>query len=365
MRGQVKRRGNSWVLRKQVGGQRRDYPLGVYGGEEQRAAAMAAAAIREAQVMEAHAASSVLKKFGLTPPKQVNDTLTLAGWWEEYARHYLPEKAATTQKRDREIMAKWLPLLGGMPMGAVRQKHCLAALQERRKAFAGQDTRKVKTVITENTVQRDRRLLQAVFQRAVENEVIAKNPWKGIESRPDTSRSDRILTEEDEVKLMAALAASRPSATGQLVRVDPRYGRFITFMLQTGLRLDELLNTHFQDCGSHIRVRGKGSKWRDVPLTKKARTTLDEQVAADGRRWWQIPQRFRHVMMVGCQRAEIRHLGPHDLRHTFGARYLQRGGDIYVLSKLLGHASVAVTEKHYSFMRQEDIAARMLAIMEV
>jgi integrase/recombinase XerD len=39
-------------------------------------------------------------------------------------------------------------------------------------------------------------------------------------------------------------------------------------------------------------------------------------------------------------------LSPHDLRHTFGARFLQRAGDIYVLSKMLGHSSVQVTQRH-------------------
>ena len=41
-------------------------------------------------------------------------------------------------------------------------------------------------------------------------------------------------------------------------------------------------------------------------------------------------------------------LTPHVLRHTFGTRWLQAGGDIYKLSKILGHSSVAVTEQHYA-----------------
>jgi integrase/recombinase XerD len=47
----------------------------------------------------------------------------------------------------------------------------------------------------------------------------------------------------------------------------------------------------------------------------------------------------------------------HALRHTFGTRWLQAGGDIYKLSKILGHSSVAVTEAHYAHLLKEDLVA--------
>jgi len=52
------------------------------------------------------------------------------------------------------------------------------------------------------------------------------------------------------------------------------------------------------------------------------------------------------------------------MRHTFGHRFLVKGGDIYELSKILGHSSVAVTERHYAYLRREDVAAKHLAIMD-
>jgi integrase len=44
-------------------------------------------------------------------------------------------------------------------------------------------------------------------------------------------------------------------------------------------------------------------------------------------------------------------------RHTFGTRWLQAGGDIYKLSKILGHSSVAVTEAHYAHLLKDDLVA--------
>ena len=70
------------------------------------------------------------------------------------------------------------------------------------------------------------------------------------------------------------------------------------------------------------------------------------------------PQHFRDVLARAAKRLGIPHLSPHTLRHTFATRFLQAGGDIYVLSKLLGHSSVSVTERHYAHVVDADIIAR-------
>jgi len=56
------------------------------------------------------------------------------------------------------------------------------------------------------------------------------------------------------------------------------------------------------------------------------------------------------VLAEGAVRAKIPSITPNTLRHTFGTRWLQAGGDIYKLSKILGHSSVAVTEAHYAHL---------------
>jgi integrase len=101
-----------------------------------------------------------------------------------------------------------------------------------------------------------------------------------------------------------------------------------------------------------------------VPLTLAARKVLDEQLAADGKLWTQNPQRLREVLAEGAERADIHHVSPHDLRHTFGHRWLVAGGDIYTLSKILGHSIVSITEQHYAHLLKEDLAAKMMAVME-
>lgn len=56
------------------------------------------------------------------------------------------------------------------------------------------------------------------------------------------------------------------------------------------------------------------------------------------------------------KRAKItRNITPHTLRNNFGRRFLLNGGDIFMLSKILGHSSVSVTEKAYLDITTEDI----------
>lgn len=94
-----------------------------------------------------------------------------------------------------------------------------------------------------------------------------------------------------------------------------------------------------------------------MPMQPDARAALEEQLDDEGRLWTQNPQRLREVLAEGCARARIPTLSPHALRHTFGTRWLQAGGDIYKLSKILGHSSVAVTEAHYAHLLKEDLVA--------
>ena len=61
------------------------------------------------------------------------------------------------------------------------------------------------------------------------------------------------------------------------------------------------------------------------------------------------------MLAEGSARAKIPPITPHVLRHTFGTRWLQAGGDIYKLPKILGHSSVAVTEAHYAHLLKEDL----------
>lgn len=278
-------------------------------------------------------------------------------WLQTYRPTYTLKKRAP--ERDDQVMAHALPVFGKLRLDAVKKSDCEKYLNERRKAVSTNPTHKNPVVISEGTVQRERSFLTAFFQQAVEDEHLVKNPWKGVE-RKDYEVRDRLLTEAEQVKLLAVLS--------------PRFQRLVLFLLGTGVRLEECrgikIGTAEQEwadgdiswSGRSVRVTGKFGKTRDVPLRTPVLTILRQQLDAEGRLWTQNPQRFRDVFQQGAKLAKIPHLSPHACRHTFGWRWLKGGGDIYTLSKILGHASVAVTERHYAHLLKEDIRAKSDAV---
>jgi integrase/recombinase XerD len=195
-------------------------------------------------------------------------------------------------------------------------------------------------------VRRERGLLQSIFERAIDDGHDIRNPFRGIKRGKDKPRT-RVLTLDEETLLLEAL--------------HPRFQRFVRFALGTGCRLDEIRGIvperDIDWLRGTVHVIGKFRKERDVPMQPDARASLEEQLEEERKLWKQNPQRLREVLAEGSARAKIPSITPHVLRHTFGTRWLQAGGDIYKLSKILGHSSVAVTEAHYAHLLKEDLVA--------
>lgn len=254
-------------------------------------------------------------------------------------RTYLPTYSVKKKFgwRDEKKLGPALKFFGRKPLDQVVKSHCVRFLNER---LVGRNPA---------SVQVERNLVQAVFERAVEDGLIERNPWKGV-ARDKFDPRVRLLTLENEAKLRAVL--------------KPEYQRWLTFMLGTGLRIDEARHVLYRDVDFDrelIRVNekwAKGGKGREVPLRPEVATALREQYQARGLLWpWTQPL-FRKLLIKAAEKAGIPHLSPHDLRHTFATRYLQGGGDIYILSKILGHGSVKMTEKTYVHLLGGDLVER-------
>jgi site-specific recombinase XerD len=273
-------------------------------------------------------------------------------WTKTYRPTYTLRKRAP--QRDDQVMAHALPAFGDRRLDDVKKSDCEGYLNMRRSSVSANPRRKTPGQIAEGTVQRERSFLHALFQQAVEDEVIDRNPWRKVE-RADYAVRDRVLTEAEQPELLKRLSA--------------RFQRFVLFLLGTGVRLDECRGID-PEADLHLaerwaRVTGKFGKMREVPIPAELVPVIAQQLAADGKLWTQNPQRLREVIAEACAartdrqgviiRTAIPHLSPHALRHTYGHRWLTGGGDIHKLSRILGHASVAVTEKHYAHLLREDL----------
>jgi excisionase family DNA binding protein len=269
---------------------------------------------------------------------------SFAEWWGVYRKTYTPLKSA--RNRDAQIVAHFLPHFGAKRLDEITKSDIVRYLNLRRTQVTGNLGHKNRRLISESTVRRERGLLQSIFERAIDEGYDIRNPFRGIKRGKDKPRT-RVLTLDEEAKLLDVL--------------HPRFQRFVRFALGTGCRLDEIRGIDSRRDIDWIRgtvhVIGKFRKERDVPMQPDARAALEEQLEEEGKLWTQNPQRLREVLAEGCTRARIPAIGPHVLRHTFGTRWLQARGDIYKLSKILGHSSVAVTEAHYAHLLKEDLVA--------
>jgi integrase/recombinase XerD len=378
-------RGGIWYLRKNIGGKRHEVSTG-YKKKDQRKAELAAAKIISRLIDE---------QMGLAPKTEAaKDTIPTFGTYADtYSNVYSAKKAKP--KRDAAILKWWKTApfdkkrtWTDTPIDQFTPTTCEAALQHRRDQGTLNPTWKdQKENVAEGTVQRERGLIQAVFEAARRDRIITHNPWEHVGKEAGEARN-RILTEADEAKVLAAFEGL-PPGPGEKDGRGPRWQRFVTLVLETGLRLDEVQKIEPRDRTyrpGYLHVHGKGrkrltrcnvckrmgGKCRDVVLTTKATKALDDQWATEKAGWTQYDSRYRDVLFAAAKRAKILNtdsfphdsLSPHDLRHTFGARFLQRGGDIYVLSKMLGHSSVQVTQRHYAFIAPDDVGAKVLAVME-
>ncbi|MBX3157212.1 MAG: site-specific integrase [Deltaproteobacteria bacterium] len=147
------------------------------------------------------------------------------------------------------------------------------------------------------------------------------------------------------------------------------------------MRLDEALHLMWTDVDLQHRVihvhrgrRGapKSGRLRHVPIFDSVLTVLREMKVAKGSNTllWpgakrdkfdeQLPRNKTSVFRpfkAAVERAGIsKKFRLHDLRHTFAGLFLASGGDIFKLSKILGHSSVAITQQVYAHLHPDAFA---------
>ena len=169
----------------------------------------------------------------------------------------------------------------------------------------------------------------------------------------------KALTEDEVEALLAAVVGDTARALRDRAIVETLYA--------TGVRISELVGLDRRDLDLDdglVRVLGKGSKERIVPVGRSAREALTAYLA-DGRPQLARPDRSRggeavilnvrggrlsrqscwKIVRTAGERAGLGgRLSPHVLRHSCATHMLERGADIRVVQELLGHASLSTTQ---------------------
>jgi integrase/recombinase XerD len=170
----------------------------------------------------------------------------------------------------------------------------------------------------------------------------------------------KALTEDEVEALLAAVVGDTARALRDRAIVETLYA--------TGVRISELVGLDRRDLDLDeglVRVLGKGSKERIVPVGRSARDALTAYLA-DGRPQLARPDRsprggeavilnvrggrlsrqscWKIVRTAGERAGLGARLSPHVLRHSCATHMLERGADIRVVQELLGHASLSTTQ---------------------
>lgn len=146
----------------------------------------------------------------------------------------------------------------------------------------------------------------------------------------------------------------------------------LTLLFETGIRCLELCmikNSDIHD--DYIIISGKNHKQRVVPITpilKKALMRYDRAkenyfAFREREEYYFLSYRGKRLTNSGMEHMIKRHgkgiegirVSPHTCRHFFAQQQIKMGTDIYTISRLLGHESIAITQIYLDSLRDEDI----------
>ena len=265
----------------------------------------------------------------------------------------LAKNSLAAYRRDLQGLAAWLAgREEGVSLDAATESDLLAYIAAR---HAGA-----------RATSSNRRL--AAFRRfyryLVRERIRPDDPTVRIRSARQPPRFPKAITEEQVEALLGAPDTGTPLGLRDRAMLEVLYA--------TGLRVSELVGLQTVEVSmvdGVVRIVGKGSKERLVPLGEEARWWL-ERFMATGRReilggrtadavfvtgrgsgmtrqmFWNIVRRYATVAGIGAA------LSPHTLRHAFATHLLNHGADLRAVQMLLGHADISTTQIYTHVARE-------------
>jgi len=191
------------------------------------------------------------------------------------------------------------------------------------------------------SVNREITLLKTMFNKAVEWEKLRTNPISKVKKFRENGFIERILTRGE---------------ASQLIDAAPNYLRPILIIaLNTGMRKGEILKLRWIDIVSqnkYILIKeSKSGRSRKVPMNGNVIGALEgiqsiSEFVFVNQKTMKPFGDIKKSFATTCREAGITGFRFHDLRHTFATNYIQAGGDIVSLSRILGHSDIKMTMRY-------------------
>lgn len=239
---------------------------------------------------------------------------------------------------------------------------------------------------SQSTIDIARIILSQIFEYAVENMLVSKNPiTKSVKVSSRKSKKEKeAMTIQEQKIFLNGIRNSVFSAQYRLI-------------LQTGLRIGELCGLKWEDIDfsektlsvnrTIVEVNGEffentpksKSGKRTIPLTSDALDILKKQKKKTGNTkitdiaWSGFVfvdetgkpykrNRYQHEICRICKREGLKDFSNHSLRHTFATRCIENGMDPKTLQKILGHATLSMTMDLYVHVTDEQKTKEMMKI---
>lgn len=201
--------------------------------------------------------------------------------------------------------------------------------------------------------------LNGFFRYLVTTKRIDKSPMLLIHSPKQEKPLPIFLSVDDTFQLLDGIKIKNG--------LDVRDRAVLEVFYSTGIRVSELVGLAWADIDfplGIVRVVGKGSKERIVPIGEVALQALRDY-SDEQRKKWKFPckgempvflnNRGERITTRSVARIVEKHLrvtgiqikmGPHGLRHSFATHLLNSGADLRVIQEMLGHASLSTTQRY-------------------
>jgi integrase/recombinase XerD len=271
------------------------------------------------------------------------------GLWLERG---LSENTLAAYRRDVAQYHEWLVTDGG---------DLLAADAAQLQLFLG---KRLSAGTSPRSTARFLSSLRSFYRWALRENLITEDPSLRIESPKQGKPLPKSLSESDVEKLLEMPDLDRV--------VECRDRTMLELLYACGLRVSELVGLTMSQVSLNqgvIRVMGKGSKERLVPMGEEALLWLQRYTRGprvdllqgrpsdvlfpSNRGTAMTRQTFWYRIKIYGERAGIQsHLSPHTLRHAFATHLLNHGADLRVVQMLLGHSDLSTTQIYTHVARQ-------------
>lgn len=248
-------------------------------------------------------------------------------------------------------------------------KHAEAYIAYRKKSKKWENKpnirQELKTALSPFSIQGDVGAIKAFWSWLLKQGLIASNPFAGFPLPNVPKNKVKILSLDQLKRLFAAI--------DKTTSVGFRIYCILLLFIGTGMRISETVgilvsNLNLQEC--LVLVAGKGEKQRFVPFPPLVRKTLisylkhHRPILCESNSVYLFPAKDGNHVSVNSVQQYIRRLAvaagldgvrchPHIFRHSFGTMFIAKGGSELVLKEIMGHESLATTQKYTHFQPQD------------